>query len=57
VNTYSMDLRNHGNSEHKDDMSLKDMGEDIINFLEEKNLQNVYLMGHSMGGRAIMSAL
>lgn len=57
MNTYSMDLRNHGNSEHKDDMSLKDMGEDIVNFLEEKNLHDVYLMGHSMGGRAIMSAL
>ena len=52
-----MDLRNHGLSEHKPTMSLKEQGEDILNFLEEKNLRNVILMGHSLGGRAIMSAL
>ncbi|KAL4453131.1 hypothetical protein ABPG74_015362 [Tetrahymena malaccensis] len=57
VNTYLLDLRNHGLSEHTDSMSLQDMGADLVNFLEQNNVRNAILMGHSMGGRAIMSAM
>lgn len=38
-------------------MTVKEMGGDIINFIEKNNIRNAILMGHSMGGRAIMSAL
>lgn len=57
TNSYLLDMRNHGESDHRPTMYLKEMGEDIVNFLEENYLSNVILMGHSMGGRAIMSAL
>jgi len=36
---------------------LEDLGDDIVNYLEEKQMRNVILMGHSLGGRAILSAL
>ena len=38
-------------------MSLSEMGEDLVYFLENKNITNTFLMGHSMGGRVIMAAL
>lgn len=36
---------------------LEELGDDIVNYLEEKQMRNVILMGHSLGGRAVLSAL
>lgn len=38
-------------------MSLKEMGEDLVNLIEERQLRNVILLGHSLGGRTILSAM
>ncbi len=57
TNSYCLDLRNHGLSPHTKTMTLGEMGYDLVHFLEKKNLFNTFLMGHSLGGRAIMAAL
>jgi len=56
VNTYLLDLRNHGKSGHKDSMSYPEMVEDVHEFLFQNDLlddDNIFL-GHSMGGRLTM---
>ena len=57
ANSYLVDLRNHGNSEHKDTMSMEEMANDVHNFIKENNLdsRNVVIMGHSMGAKVTMA--
>lgn len=50
----AVDLRNHGRSPHSDDMSYPLMSDDVIELLDELNLNQVLLMGHSMGGKVAM---
>lgn len=46
-----MDLRAHGQSgELNGEFSIEDMADDVAGFLEKKNLKNVCLLGHSLGG-------
>lgn len=51
---YLLDQRNHGSSPHSDDFTYKDMSEDLKEFLEDKNLENPLIVGHSMGGKTVM---
>lgn len=46
-----VDLRNHGLSPHSEDMNYRLMAEDVIALLNRLSLDNVTLIGHSMGGR------
>ena len=55
INSYLLDLRNHGASEHKPSMEIREMAGDVVNFIKEKNLKNIVLMGHSLGGKVLMS--
>ena len=56
ANSYLLDLRNHGDSEHKDSMTLKEMADDIYNFIQEKNIKSkIVILGHSMGARVTMT--
>ena len=48
ADVYSLDMRNHGQSPHVDEMSLSSMAEDVKLFLSEHQLQNAFLLGHSM---------
>ena len=41
TNSYLVDLRNHGMSEHKDSMTLDDMSLDLANFIQKNNLINI----------------
>jgi esterase len=50
------DLRNHGLSPHTDTMSYQDMSDDIIEFIDRLDLDNVIILGHSMGGKVAMTA-
>ena len=50
------DLRNHGQSPHVDDMSYIEMANDVITIIDKLNLEDVILIGHSMGGKAAMTA-
>ena len=49
-----VDQRNHGRSPHTDEFSYELMAEDIKNYCEEKNLKDIILLGHSMGGKTAM---
>ncbi|XP_050451858.1 protein ABHD11-like isoform X1 [Cataglyphis hispanica] len=49
-----VDARNHGESPHTSNMSYKDMAEDVIQLLNDLNFERAILVGHSMGGSAMM---
>jgi len=49
-----LDLRNHGRSFHDDVMDYEVMVQDILKYLEDHNLNNINLLGHSMGGKVAM---
>lgn len=49
-----IDLRNHGRSFHSDSMSHNDLAEDIANYMHHHNLKKAHLLGHSLGGKAVM---
>lgn len=49
-----LDLRNHGHSFHADDMSISAMVEDLRNYIQQYALQEVDLLGHSLGGKVAM---
>ncbi|MCL4124134.1 UNVERIFIED_CONTAM: hypothetical protein GTU68_003938 [Idotea baltica] len=52
---YTVDARNHGESPHTDEFSYYHLAEDISFFLREHSIPKACLMGHSMGGRAVMT--
>lgn len=49
-----MDLRNHGKSFHSDDMSHDDLAHDIAHYMDFHGFSKVNLLGHSLGGKAVM---
>lgn len=50
----AVDARNHGESPHTDSHSYEDLAQDIHYFLHQMNIEKTCLLGHSMGGRAVM---
>lgn len=51
---YVLDARNHGNSPHCESMSYETMAVDVAHFIMQNTLQNVTILGHSMGGKTAM---
>ncbi|CRL01632.1 CLUMA_CG014302, isoform A [Clunio marinus] len=51
---FSIDARNHGDSPHTDEHSYETMSEDIAKFLNDRGIEKAAVLGHSMGGRAMM---
>lgn len=51
---FTLDLRNHGESPHLNEMSYEAMAGDIAHFITSKKLGPVPVVGHSMGGKASM---
>lgn len=51
---YTLDQRNHGLSPHSDVWNFKAMSQDVLEFMNEHQLKNVILLGHSMGGKTAM---
>ncbi|MFK7787185.1 MAG: alpha/beta fold hydrolase [Crocinitomicaceae bacterium] len=49
-----VDLRNHGRSDWRDEFSYDLMAEDVIELAEDLNLEDLILVGHSMGGKVAM---
>ena len=45
---YALDLRNHGSSPHALPMTYESMASDVRKFVEDKQLKNIVLLGHSM---------
>ncbi len=50
------DLRNHGQSPHANTMSYQDMANDVIAIADELKLNDIIIVGHSMGGKVAMTA-
>ncbi|MCX6222924.1 MAG: alpha/beta fold hydrolase [Bacteroidia bacterium] len=48
------DLRNHGASPHTPTHTYEEMANDLLQFYEETNTEDAYLIGHSMGGKVAM---
>lgn len=53
--TYSLDLRNHGQSPHDDVFDYRAMTADLLEFIETHKLKDPVLTGHSMGGKVVMN--
>lgn len=49
-----VDLRNHGHSDWSDDFSYDLMADDVYELIEDLELSDVILVGHSMGGKVAM---
>lgn len=52
---FLVDLRNHGNSPHSSTFDYASMAADLKEFIEEHHLGKPVIMGHSMGGKVVMS--
>ncbi|MGH8120309.1 MAG: alpha/beta fold hydrolase [Gammaproteobacteria bacterium] len=52
----TVDLRNHGKSAHTGSMTYVEMAEDVLHLITDQSLRNITLVGHSMGGKAVMAA-
>jgi len=51
---YAADQRNHGLSPHSDEWDYQVMADDLRELIEDHQLKNVVLIGHSMGGKTVM---
>ena len=52
---FTLDLRNHGQSEHHPDFDYRVMANDLNEFIDSKGLKNAIVIGHSMGGKVAMN--
>jgi len=50
----TLDLRNHGQSDFTDTMTYPEMADDVMNLIKKLSLENLSLIGHSMGGKVAM---
>lgn len=50
-----VDLRNHGRSDWSDEFSYKIMAEDIKELVDDLQLEDLILVGHSMGGKVAIT--
>ncbi|KQC32531.1 alpha/beta hydrolase [Nonlabens sp. YIK11] len=51
-----LDQRNHGRSFHSDEHNYDVMAADLKEYCDHHNLENIILLGHSMGGKVAMRA-
>jgi esterase len=51
---YVLDARNHGQSPHADAHNYESMADDLKEFIDDHNIENPILIGHSMGGKTVM---
>jgi esterase len=51
---YVLDMRNHGDSPHCEQMDYPSMAADLAEFMDCRQMKLAHLMGHSMGGKIVM---
>ncbi|XOV66780.1 MAG: alpha/beta fold hydrolase [Fluviicola sp.] len=49
-----VDLRNHGRSDWSDEFSYEIMADDVLELCDDLELEDLVLVGHSMGGKVAM---
>ncbi len=52
---FILDQRNHGKSPHSDEFDYDLLSQDLLHFLNQQQIEKAHLMGHSMGGKAVMN--
>ena len=50
-----VDLRNHGESDHHEKMTYKEMAEDVLRYADSKGLDKFSILGHNLGGKTAMT--
>jgi pimeloyl-ACP methyl ester carboxylesterase len=53
---FTIDLRNHGRSPHSAIFNYPVLAEDIVEFIHHHKLDEVTLLGHSLGGKTAMQS-
>jgi pimeloyl-ACP methyl ester carboxylesterase len=48
------DQRNHGQSPHSGTFTYAAMAEDLKDFIDQHDIENPHILGHSMGGKVVM---
>ena len=51
---FTLDQRNHGLSPHSNEWNYEVMADDLKQFIDDHNLHNPILVGHSMGGKTVL---
>ena len=51
---YAVDQRNHGQSPHSDNFNYLAMTDDLFDFIDEHEIEDPIILGHSMGGKVAM---
>lgn len=51
---FALDLRNHGQSPHAEEMSYAAMGDDVLAWMDANGIERATVAGHSMGGKTAM---
>jgi len=51
---YIPDQRNHGLSPHSELFTYQAMSNDVLEFMDQQNLTEAIIIGHSMGGKTAM---
>ncbi|MBP6386269.1 MAG: alpha/beta fold hydrolase [Pseudarcicella sp.] len=51
---YMVDQRNHGQSPHSDIFDYEAMATDLKELIDNENIENPIIIGHSMGGKTVM---
>ena len=54
LRVFTIDQRNHGLSPHDDVWTYEAMAQDLKAFIDEHDLEQPILLGHSMGGKTVM---
>lgn len=49
-----LDMRNHGQSPHCNEMDFPSMAADVIHYMDQHQLAHAHILGHSMGGKIAM---
>ena len=49
-----IDLRNHGRSPHSEEFNYDVMCEDILEYMDDNNIKDPVILGHSLGGKVAM---
>lgn len=52
---YLVDQRNHGDSPHSEEWNYLVMADDLKELMDDEGLTSAFFMGHSMGGKTVMT--